>query len=397
MLIVIGAAVSVSAQEPTGDQAGATDPELVKLQKEIELEKKRTELAVQRRKTLDASLPKSSKDEANETLKGEIKVQDKQSTYETESTALSYEALSEIAKQVSGQLRTRTDFNQVVIYSAPDFQCLIQYRIFETQATPALTAYDMLLRPASESRGFDKSVRGVLGSEIMSVPEIGTAFMKSAIDFISLFRTDTTITNKPVAIEETALGALVANELIAARPNYKVYFPGAYIPEHEWDPRDENSVLTQLTNLYAYSAVAKEIVADYNQTKPEERAKHPYHNKISALKTLNQQVDRMLANYQTDKGEDQRSHLRELVRAEQLSRMLGSDPKTGILQLKVLDAGGSERISRNLIFGSKVRHSGSVIAEYLLFDQAGALRSSDTFYYHTGFQKMEKARETRQN
>jgi len=35
--------------------------------------------------------------------------------------------------------------------------------------------------------------------------------------------------------------------------------------------------------------------------------------------------------------------------------------------LKVLDAGGSERITRNLIFGSKIRHSGSAIVEYLLF------------------------------
>jgi len=57
---------------------------------------------------------------------------------------------------------------------------------------------------------------------------MGTAFVKSAIDFLSLFRTDTAITNKKVTIEETALGALVANEMRLRGPNFKVYFPRAY-------------------------------------------------------------------------------------------------------------------------------------------------------------------------
>jgi len=105
-----------------------------------------------------------------------------------------------------------------------------------------------------------------------------------------------------------------------------------------------------------------------------------------------EQVARLLANYENNQGETAGKRLHELVRAERLNRMLESDPRTGILQLKVLKAGGSQRITRNLIFGSKIRHSGSAIVEYLLFDKTGLLRSSEMFYYHTGFQKMDNTR-----
>jgi len=392
-LIFAGGSLNAPGQEPNA-QAGATpDAERVRLQNELELEKLRADIAEQRKRSLAARLPDSKDDEANKTLKGEIKVEDKANTFETESVALSYEALSILAKQISSKLQVGAGaFNQVVIYSEPDFQSLVQYRIFESQAGPALDAYDFLLKTESTNRGEKSSLSRGIASEVLELPVIGTAFVKSAIDFLSLFRTDTAITNKKVTIEETALGALVANEMRFTRPNFTVYFPGAYIPEDDWEPADENSVLTQLTKLYAYQAIAKEILADYDQTAAAEKPKHLYHQKIPALKALNEQVARLLANYENRQGENAGNRLRELVRAEQLNRMLESDPKTGILQLKVLDAGGSERITRNLILGSKIRHSGSAIVEYLLFDKTGVLRSSEVFYYHTGFQKMDNTR-----
>lgn len=385
-LIFVGGSLNTHGQESNAQSSVTPDRRVAELKAELELEKLRTDLAEQRQKTLAFRLPGSGDD--NKPLKGEIKVVDKANIFETESVALSYEALSIIAKQIGGSLQSGAgDFNQVVIYSDVDFPTLVQYRIFESQAAPALNAYDFLLQTKPPNRG-EKSI----GSEVLEPLAMGTAFVKSAIDFISLFRTDTEISNKKVTIEETALGALVANEMKLARPTFKVYFPKAYIPEHDWEPADENSVLTQLTKLYAYQAVVKEILADYGQTAAAEKPKHLYHQKIPALNALNEQVARLLASYENSQGESTGKRLRELVRAEQLNRMLESDPKTGILQLKVLEAGGSERITRNLIFGSKIRHSGSAIVEYLLFDKTGALRSSEMFYYHTGFQKMNNTR-----
>lgn len=372
-------------QEPTAQPGATPDKRAAELRTELELEKLRTDLAEQRQKTLAFRVPGMGDD--NKPLKGDIKVLDenKADLFETESVALSYEALSVIAKQIGGSLEFGAgDFNQVVIYGDSDFKTLVQYRIFESQAAPTLIAYGVLLQTQPRDKSF--------GIEALEPIATGTAIVRSAIDFISLFRTDTEIANKKVDIEATALGALVANEIKLARPGFKVFFPEAYIPEHAWNPADETSVLTQLTKLYAYQAVVKEILAEYDQTAAAEKPKLLYHRKIPAMKALNEQVGRFLANYENSQGETTNKRLRELVRAEQLNRMLESDPKTGILLLKILGAGGSRRITRNLIFGSKIRHSGSAIVEYLLFDKTGALRSSQMFYYHTGFQKMNNTR-----
>jgi|GEM_PF-3693505 len=387
-LIFAGGALCAHAQDTALQPSESSDAQQVELQRELEREKLRTQLAEQRRKTFAARLPESRDDAANKTLKGEISVEDKANTFETESVALSYEAISMIAGQIGAKLQTgAAEFNQLVIYSDQDFQTLIQYRVFASQAAPALSAYDFLLQTESQRLG-DKSI----GGEALLLPEMGTALVRSAIDFLSLFRTDTAITNKRVTIDETALGALVASEIRSQRPSLKVYFPKAYIPEDDWEPADQKSVLTQLSKLYTYHGVVRGILADYDQSAAAEKPKQMYHRKISTLRSLNEQVSKLLEHYENKQGESAGNRLRELVRAEQLSRMLDSDARTGILHLKVLDSGGSERLTRNLIFGSKIRHSGSAIVEYLLFDKTGALRSSEMFYYHTGFQKMNKVR-----
>jgi len=370
-------------QDPEAQPTATPDRRAAELRTELELEKLRTDLAEQKQKTLAFRLPGMA--DENKPLAGSITLKDEDNRFEIESVALSYEALSNIAKQIGISLQAGTgDFNQLVIYSEGDFRTLVQYRIFESQAAPELKAYDTLLQPPSGEKSF--------GIEALGPLTTSTALVRSAIDLISLFRTDTVIANKEVTIDPTALGALVANEMKLTRPGFKVYFPMAYVPEHDWNPDDQSSVLTQLTKLYTYHAVVKEVLADYDQTAAVDKPRHLYYRKIPALKALNEQVGKFLANYENKEGEAAANRLRDLVRAEQLNRMLESDPRTGILQLTVLKAGGSRRITRNLILASKIRHSGSAIVEYLLFDKTGLLRSSEMFYYHTGFQKMDNTR-----
>ena len=381
---------SVMGQDPTATpQTGPTeDPVQIELRRDFEREKLRTALADQKKLTLTAILPPASNDPANKTLDGRITVEDKPTALEIESAALSYESLSITAKQISaGVIASPGDFKQFVIYDE-DFPLLTQYRIFESQAVPALEA--LLLNTDLKNRGNTNLTRGV-GPEILQMPFVGTSLVKSAIDFIALFRTDTTISNTTVAIDDTALGALVASEIRIARPSAKVYFPRAYIPESDWEPADDNAVLTQLTKLYAYQGIAKQIISDYDKTAAADKEKHPFQRQIPALKDLNEQVVNII-RLESIAGPTSTNRLHDLVRAEQLNRMLESDPKTGILQLKVLKQGGSERITRNLIFGSKISHSGSAIVEYVLFDKDGAVNSSRVFYHHTGFQKLNSAR-----
>jgi hypothetical protein len=154
-------------------------------------------------------------------------------------------------------------------------------------------------------------------------------------------------------------------------------------------------VLTQLTRLYGYYDVVKTILDNHTSTSPEDKKKYPAPNHLVALASLNRRVEGLLESFQNKQGQDV-AGIRELIKAEQLSRMLHGE-NTGILQLKVLEAGGSQQTSRNLILGSKVRYSGSAVVEYMLFAPDGTLRTAETLYYHTGFQKMNGSRQVRRS
>lgn len=67
------------------------------------------------------------------------------------------------------------------------------------------------------------------------------------------------------------------------------------------------------------------------------------------------------------------------------------------LQLKVVKAGGNNRIKTNLIWdvftgGNRVSHSGGVIVEYILYDLTGKAIVSDTITEYTEYIKADKVR-----
>ena len=366
------------------------------LRQELEMEKLRTALAEQKRRTVEAGLPEVSA-ETRQGLRGEISNRElSEGQFGTESLALSYESLSALAREISRSVNTNAgEYNRIVIYSEADFKHLVLYRLFQSQAVPALEAYERLLDDRPLDSETIQGMRGMRKNQVLQLPNIGTALVGSAIDLIAMFRTDTTVSNRKISIEPTALAALVSNELRQVKPGLKVFYPMAYIPEGQWQENDETSVLTRLTRLYSYHDVVRGILENYANASPEDKKKYPPVDHIVALASLNRRVDALLASFQNKQGQDV-AGIRELVRAEQLSRMLEGE-NTGILQLKVLEAGGSQVTTRNLIFGSKVRYSGSAVVEYMLFAPDGTLRTAETLYYHTGFQKMNGTRHPRKS
>ncbi len=392
--LILLSAAPISVQGQSDPQSGSPlDQRVDALRQELEMEKLRTALAEQRRRTVEASMPEVSA-ETRKGLRGEISNRElPEGQFGTESLALSYESLSALAREISRSVNTNAEeCNRIVIYSEADFKHLVLYRLFQSQAVPALEAYERLL----DNRPLDREgMRGMRQQELLQLPNLGTALVGSAIDLIALFRTDTTVSNRKISIEPTALAALVSNELRQIKPGLKVYYPMAYIPEGQWQEDDETSVLTRLTRLYSYHDVVRGILENYANASPEDKKKYPPVDHIVALASLNRRVDALLASFQNKQGQDV-AGIRELVRAEQLSRMLEGE-NTGILQLKVLEAGGSQVTTRNLIFGSKVRYSGSAVVEYMLFAPDGTLRTAETLYYHTGFQEMNGTRHPRKS
>lgn len=94
--------------------------------------------------------------------------------------------------------------------------------------------------------------------------------------------------------------------------------------------------------------------------------------------------------------------LTSLIKAENLTTALavadGSPGKSYWLQLKVVKAGGNNRIKTNLLWdiftgGNRVSHSGGVIVEYILFDSGGTAIASDTITEYTGYIKSGKVKD----
>jgi hypothetical protein len=92
--------------------------------------------------------------------------------------------------------------------------------------------------------------------------------------------------------------------------------------------------------------------------------------------------------------------LTNYIKAESLKAALpGEDDEKGNywLQLKVIKAGGNNRIKTNLIVdiftgGNRVSHSGGVIVQYILFTPNGKVIRSDTLTDYTGYIKADKVK-----
>lgn len=119
------------------------------------------------------------------------------------------------------------------------------------------------------------------------------------------------------------------------------------------------------------------------------------------LKARNTQFDKFIeALVQAGAGGGTNA-LTSLIKAEDLQSELSvADPTLGRsywLQLKVVKAGGNNRIKTNLVWdiftgGNRVSHSGGVIVEYILFNVGGQAVASDTITEYTNYIKSDKVR-----
>jgi hypothetical protein len=120
------------------------------------------------------------------------------------------------------------------------------------------------------------------------------------------------------------------------------------------------------------------------------------------LKARNEQFDKFIAALVQAGAGSGANALTSLIKAENLSSALavtdGLPGKSYWLQLKVLKAGGNNRIKTNLLWdiftgGNRVSHSGGVIVEYILFDSGGTAIASDTITEYTGYINAGKVKD----
>lgn len=119
---------------------------------------------------------------------------------------------------------------------------------------------------------------------------------------------------------------------------------------------------------------------------------------VAQMKARNDQVDKFIAGLVQAGSGGGSNALTSLIKAENiLTALEPTRSGTYWLQLKVVKAGGNNRIKTNLLWdiftgGNRVSHSGGVIVEYILFDGGGAVITSDTVGEYTDYIKAGKVR-----
>lgn len=118
---------------------------------------------------------------------------------------------------------------------------------------------------------------------------------------------------------------------------------------------------------------------------------------VAQLKAINEQFDKFVNALISVDAAAGVNPITNYIRAENLLRVLPRGAGSYWLQLKVLKAGGNNRIKTNLLVdvftgGNRLSHSGGVIVEYNLFDDDGKSVASDTITDYTNYIKANKVK-----
>lgn len=122
---------------------------------------------------------------------------------------------------------------------------------------------------------------------------------------------------------------------------------------------------------------------------------------VARLRAKNEQFARFVEAIVKSDNLSGLNSLTSYIKAENmLAALKGSDGKDkGFywLQLKVLKAGGNNRVKTNLVVdiftgGNRLSHSGGAVVEYILFDGNGKSVASDIFTEYSGYVKADKVK-----
>jgi hypothetical protein len=339
---------------------------------QLDAAKRAADLAEQSKRLRDALPTPETK-----ALEGKTTIDDKMAI---ESYTLAYESLAKIAHKIAVAVKAENP-KKIFIHSEKDINYLLELRTFRAQIEVIRQAFKTATPPAPNLRSL--VVESVIGAGALAVTAV-----KTLIDLIALFRTDTEIKSVEITLDDTALVASVANQLGSG---IKVYDPAILPLGLSSSSFTDSAVIKSLDDLYAARQSAQQAVAtavaeladpDPAALKAQADAlKEP----LIKAEALFQAFQDALLKIEEASGT---SELARLLRAEILAAQL-QEQDSYLLYLKIVKAGGSNRVTQNRFSGSKVTHSGGAIITYILFHPDGLIASSDTFHSHSGFKSFE--------
>jgi hypothetical protein len=357
-MAAVGSSLPTQAQDSgrspqSSQRKEEVDPEREKLEREVEKLRLRKEISELRKDTLNNSLPAAS----SQAIDGSITISGSSTTAVSstfESQILAYQALQETARALKTELSTVKGLSSLVIFDANVFQNVEQYQAYAYR-------YRILIAAYRRELGLESGPPDLTG---LAIP---TTVLRSVSDLLSLFRTETKISSFQLTLPDEALVAQLSAQFRAdSSRTVRVFHPKVYTS-------NVNVILNQLKDIFDLKDQADKKVND-SKTDPAKKER---------LMDLGKKFDELKKDFLTSS-----ETLVAIARGSTTAQLLEGEGSY-ILFFKT-EGGGSNSITRNIFFGSRLRHSGGAVVNYILFDPNGEIVISDTLYYHTGYVRVRK-------
>lgn len=317
---------------------------------------------------------------------------------------LSYDALNEVAGRVRDRIAPYSaGYDRIVVFDEQDFAALSRYRIYREEAKLALSNYEKLLKEveayADDSRKINsirpESVDGTNRNPLITtlgLPGIAGSAIKSVAELMSLFRSETEITQSRMQVEQRTVNTVMAGVLLKDG-RLKVYNSAQFVPEYDLGINDPESFYQTLGKLRAAAAIVFYLEEAASKEKPADRNEPSFARLLASIRMMKRQLNMLSFSIEPDPIPEKDTEkaiyteFRAMVRAEKLENFITAGRNVGILKFKVLSSGGSHRERKNLLLGTRNDYSGSVVLELALYDLDGTMRVSEVMKHHTGFRK----------
>jgi len=348
--------------DPTPPVTPPPDPELQRLQKELDRATLRAQIAQQERTALTQSLPETE----TKALDGTTSV-DANVVIETE--ILAYRMMRNLAVKIADEVARATEGRSILIHSEADMSALTAFRAFDQQLRQLAAAFDEIA-PVQNAVQDEAAL-----SSVLIATAVATVAAKTVLDLVGLVRSDRAITGVLITMEDLALVSEVGGAL--AKKKRKVFITHLY-PRTAHTERIESA----MDYVRTQAAAAHERI----EALPDDEEKRRAQERFFRLEEGRRSYEDMITGVVADSS----NALGALVRGAGIDSLLGEEPGASVLYLKILRSAGTNETRRTLL-SSNVRRSGGVIVNYILFDADGSILLSSTADAYSGIVEEVKS------
>jgi hypothetical protein len=298
-----------------------------------------------------------------------------------EGEILAYSTVDTLASKIAETVKSAGDATTIALFSEAELKLMSEWR--------AVGAQVKLLedKPVADATPQIPGSCPKAGQDLAPLGAPIAAIANVAVQAFSLFRVDRTITGTKVELNEFAVNAQIANQLIGKGLKV-VYLPSVY-------DLTASGAFTDI-EIYKRLAALKDQVADDIGKIEAARGKFKDCKKLAEwledsgaflerrkqlLAVVNGIIDEI-----TKPDDAGLSRIQAYQRASQMSKLTAN---AWLLQTNPISAAGNVVTTKN-IFRTKLRFGGGSVLSYMLFKPDGALAKAGTVAAYKGAQKMSE-------